>query len=81
MRTTMAVVLTVICSVAAACGHKSSNGSADMSGPSDLGCYANPQTSTEILNSCPPPGVTVDQVDKRPTLPLLNPDGTRPPLP
>ena len=39
------------------------------------------QTPTEILNSCPPSGVSVDKIDKKPTLPLLNADGTRPPLP
>jgi hypothetical protein len=49
--------------------------------PPDLGCYATPTTSLQILNSCPPSGVQVDQVDKRPTLPLLGAGGTRPPLP
>jgi hypothetical protein len=51
-------------------------------GPPDLGCYGSPQTtSIALLNSCIPAGVTVDVIDKNPTLPLLNPDGTRPPLP
>lgn len=69
-------------------GNKAPNdmatGKSDMAqkaGPPDLGCYANPTTSIQLLNSCPPAGVTVDQIDKKPTLPLLNPDGTRPPLP
>jgi hypothetical protein len=50
-------------------------------GPPDMGCYADPKQGVEFLNSCLPAGVTIDQIDKNPTLPLLNPDGTRPALP
>jgi hypothetical protein len=44
-------------------------------------CYNDPTTHVQIINSCPQNGVTVDRIDKNPTLPLLNADGSRPPLP
>ena len=51
---------------------------ADMTprGP-DLGCYANPVTYQALLNAC----TTAQAIDKTPVTPLLNQDGTLPPLP
>jgi hypothetical protein len=43
-------------------------------------CFmGDPQTHDQIINACPGPGVT--RIFKNPTLPLMNPDGTLPPLP
>jgi hypothetical protein len=88
MKTILLGVLSSAClAVLPGCGNKTTTSHTpdmaklQMLGPPDLGCYANPQTSNELLNSCPPSGVSVDQIDKHPTLPLLNADGTRPPLP
>ena len=38
-----------------------------------------PTTHDEIINACPDPGVT--RIIKHPNLPLLNADGSLPPLP
>jgi len=38
-----------------------------------------PMTHDEIINACPAQGVT--RIFKHPNLPLMNPDGTLPPLP
>lgn len=46
-------------------------------GTPDADCFMNPQTHEEIINAC----TTAQKVTKNPTLPLLNPDGTLPPLP
>lgn len=43
-------------------------------------CFAGtPTTHDEIINACPDPGVT--RIMKHPNLPLLNADGSLPPLP
>lgn len=47
------------------------------SGGAGPDCYENPQTHLEIINAC----TDAERVDKRPTLPLLEPDGSLPPLP
>jgi hypothetical protein len=44
-------------------------------GPPD--CYTNPKTHYEIINAC----TNAARVDKNPKLPLLQPDGSLPPLP
>lgn len=44
----------------------------------DMQCFDNPMRHDELINSC---ASGVERIDKNPTLPLLNPDGTRPPLP
>lgn len=62
-------------------------GVADLRTPPDLAtppdmtpeCFQNPTTHNEFINSCPP--ASVEQVEKNPALPRLNPDGTLPPLP
>jgi|JI6StandDraft_1071083.scaffolds.fasta_scaffold76003_3 hypothetical protein len=43
----------------------------------DASCFMNPQTHVEIINAC----TTAEKIDRQPVLPLLNPDGTLPPLP
>ena len=40
-------------------------------------CFTNPKTHFEIINAC----TDAAKVDKKPTLPLLQPDGSLPPLP
>lgn len=49
----------------------------DSAAPADLGCFVNPVTHLQIINAC----TSAQQVDKKPLLPLLRPDGTLPPLP
>jgi hypothetical protein len=49
----------------------------DSAAPADLGCFVNPVTHLQIINAC----TSAQQVDKKPSLPLLRPDGTLPPLP
>ncbi len=40
-------------------------------------CFENPQTHLEIINAC----TDAEAVDRDPVLPLLEPDGSLPPLP
>jgi hypothetical protein len=54
-------------------------GTVDVASGADADCIADPHTSAEITNACTDPSVT--KIDKHPVLPLLNPDGTLPPLP
>ena len=49
-------------------------GTADSGPPS---CYTNPQNHFEIINAC----TDAQAFDKKPSLPLLLPDGALPPLP
>jgi len=76
-----------------ACGDSSANppGPPDARGPDapvvevdaspqapDASCFMNPTTHAEIINAC----TTADKVDKDDSnLPLLNDDGSLPPLP
>lgn len=46
-------------------------------GAPDASCFENPQTHYEIINGC----TTAQQIFKDSHPPLLNPDGTLPPLP
>jgi hypothetical protein len=43
----------------------------------DASCFENPTTHEEIINAC----TTAQKVEKKPNLPLRNPDGTLPQLP
>jgi hypothetical protein len=69
----------------AACGDDGSAGTHDAPGivdggidaPPDASCFTNPTTHNEIINAC----TTAQKIYKDPTLPLLNPDGSLPPLP
>jgi hypothetical protein len=45
--------------------------------PPDASCFTNPQTNDEIINAC----TTAQKIFKTSHPPLLNPDGTLPPLP
>ena len=45
--------------------------------PPDLGCYPMATAYEQLLNAC----TTAQSKDKVPVTPLLNPDGTLPPLP
>lgn len=40
-------------------------------------CVMDPKTHVEIINAC----TDAEKIDKQPKLPLLNPDGSLPPLP
>ena len=53
----------------------SGGGSGGAGGAPD--CVMNPTTHEEIINAC----TDAEKVAKDPTLPLLNPDGSLPPLP
>jgi hypothetical protein len=50
------------------------DGATDSGPPS---CYTNPRTHYEIINAC----TDAQSFDKNPRLPLLQPDGSLPPLP
>lgn len=73
-----------ICLLLAACGGDN-NVKQDAQGPHDAGidsppdasCFTNPQTHNEIINAC----TTAQKVYKDSHPPLLNSDGTLPPLP
>ena len=48
--------------------------------PAGPDCFmGTPTTHDQLINACPASGVT--RIMKHPNLPLLNPDGTLPPLP
>jgi hypothetical protein len=82
MRTSSFLIVFALAGLAG-CGDNK-QGTPDM-GPSpdmttvspDMGCYGNPQTHVELLNAC----TNAQAVDKTPVTPLLNADGTLPPLP
>jgi hypothetical protein len=50
---------------------------AGIDAPPDASCFENPQTHNEIINAC----TTAQKIYKESHPPLLNPDGTLPPLP
>ncbi|MGN6106633.1 MAG: hypothetical protein ACTHU0_16120 [Kofleriaceae bacterium] len=67
---------------AAACGDDSPNRPADAgvdapSAPPDASCFENPQTHEQIINACTP----AQKIYKDSQPPLLQPDGSLPPLP
>ena len=66
---------------AAACGDDGADqpkdAGVDASGTPDASCFENPQTHAEIINAC----TTAQKVYKKPSLPLLNQDGSLPSLP
>jgi hypothetical protein len=66
--------------LAAACGGgggQPKDAGIDASGPPDASCFEDPQTHEQIINAC----TTAQKVIKKPTLPLLNADGSLPALP
>jgi len=55
-------------------------GDAAVDAPAAPDCFTGtPTTHDELINACPPAGTT--RIFKTVHLPLLNPDGTVPPLP
>ena len=66
---------------AAACsddgGGRPKDAGIDASTTPDASCFENPTTHAEIINAC----TTAQKVIKKPTLPLLDQDGSLPPLP
>lgn len=69
--------------LAAACGdrgvhaHDAAVHDAGGDAPPDASCFENPQTHHEIINAC----TTAQKIYKDSHPPLLEPDGTLPPLP
>ena len=85
MKTVVSLFLALPLVFTAACGDDGSAGPKDAGpkdagidgGPPDASCFENPTTHNEIINAC----TTAQKITKNPTLPLLHPDGTLPPLP
>ena len=79
LRTGAAVLFALALASLAACGNTTSaavdGGPGGDAGPDCVMSPAN--THLDIINAC----TNAQHVDKRPTLPLLNPDGSLPPLP
>lgn len=72
----------LLCAFVAACGDdgpgvREDAGVPQDAGPPDASCFENPQTHHEIINAC----TTAQQIFKDSTPPLLNADGSLPPLP
>jgi hypothetical protein len=66
--------------VIAACGHSAAHKDAGQDAgivPQDAPCFTNPQTNDEIINAC----TTAQKYFKDSHPPLLNADGSLPPLP
>ncbi|MGE0547814.1 MAG: hypothetical protein AB7O24_15805 [Kofleriaceae bacterium] len=64
----------------AACGEDPkvvNDAGVDTGGPADASCFENPQTHEEIINGC----TTAQKIYKTSNPPLLNANGTLPPLP
>lgn len=67
-------------SLAPACGGEEAELPEDAgtdAGAPDDSCFENPTTHAEIINAC----TTAQKMIKLPNLPLLNQDGSLPPLP
>jgi hypothetical protein len=62
---------------APACGRNDAAGVTDPGVDGGFVCSQNPQTHEELLNAC----TDAEAIDKQPSLPLLNADGSLPPLP
>ena len=70
----------LVLAFAPACGDdgetKKDAGVSDAGAP-DASCFTDPMTHEEIINAC----TTAQKIYKTPTLPLLEHDGSLPPLP
>lgn len=68
-------------SLGAACGGDDSNNTPDAGPDVDAPppCVMNPQTHADLMNACTT--ADVEKIDKKPVLPLLQADGTLPPIP
>jgi hypothetical protein len=58
-------------------GSPPDSGGADSATDAGPTCFMNPRTHFEIINAC----TDAQSFDKNPRLPLLQPDGSLPPLP
>lgn len=58
-------------------GEGGAGGAGGAGGNGGANCVSDPKTHIEIINAC----TDAEKVDKVVKLPLLNPDGTLPPLP
>lgn len=78
---TRAIVTSLFVVLCAACGDDGPATPRDAApadaGPPDASCFENPTTHEEIINAC----TTAQKIYKDPILPLLEPDGSLPPLP
>lgn len=76
-----ALLLALSLASTAACGEgggaQPRDAGVDATGTPDAPCFENPTTHGEIINAC----TTAQRVFKRPNLPLVNQDGSLPPLP
>src|SRR5262249_57368061 len=87
--TTMKILTSCLVALALSCGGSNNTqtdaptiheGDAAIDGKVAPDCFTGtPVTHDEIINACPAPGVT--RIFKTPSLPLMNSDGTLPPLP
>lgn len=85
MRFVFRTLIALVVATTAACADDPSPtadaGTARDAGLDDAGsepeCYPTPTRHQELINAC----TTAQHVDKTPVLPLLNADGTLPPLP
>lgn len=80
-RATSALAFTFLASFAAACGGDDNNNTPDAGPDVDAPppCVMNPQSHTDLLNACT--SADVEKIDKKPVLPLMQADGTLPPIP
>jgi hypothetical protein len=80
-RATAALACSFVCALGAACGDGDSDNNPDAGPDVDAPppCVMNPQTHAEIINACTTGNV--DKIDKKPVLPLVQSDGTLPPIP
>ena len=82
MKRSMLISLLALGMAAAACGDSEPQATADGGVRADAGsvepaCFTVATTHHEIINAC----TDAVQLEKTPVLPLLNADGTLPPLP
>lgn len=75
------LIMFVVLLGTSACGGDGNNGpdapaDASVTEP-DASCFTNPTTHKEIINAC----TNAQKIERNTTPPLLNPDGTLPPLP
>jgi len=76
------IFLISIAAIATACGGGGNDSPKDANVPGDAGepdaaCFTNPQTHNEIINAC----TDAQKIEITTTPPLLNDDGSLPPLP
>jgi hypothetical protein len=76
-----AILFGLVVVFGAACGDdppaRGSDAGVDASGTPDASCFENPQTHEEIINAC----TTAQKIYKDSRPPLLEDDGSLPPLP